>query len=203
MNLQQEPQARTGMNVPMAEQVAASPKQHRQQLSLLVLGLAVAVAAVAVAWFLLTGGSSSTPSYAHPTLVSQAQLEHFSRGLGYPMYWAGPRQGFSFELTAAEGRTWVRYLPAGVSAGDPRSDFLVVGTYKQPHSYANLLRAASRPGGVSRKIGGGGLLVYSGERPTSVYFSYPGAGYQVEVYTHSTKTARSLVEAGTIAPITG
>ena len=98
--------------------------------------------------------------------------------------------------------TWShRYLPASVSAGDSRSDFLVVGTYRQPHSYANLQRAASRPGAVSRKIDGGGLLVYSASRPTSVYFSYPGANYQVEVYTHSTKTARSLVEAGSITQI--
>jgi hypothetical protein len=196
----QERNEPAGMPVPMTEQAAAPVQQRPLHLTLLVLGVAVAIAAIVVAWLLLQG--SSTPAAnGHPTLVSQAQLEHFAHGLDYPMYWAGPKRGCSYELTAAEGRAWVRYLPAGVSAGDPRSNFLVVGTYRQSHSYANLLRAASRPGGVSRKIGGNGLMVYNSSRPTSVYFSYPGADYQVEVYTHSTKTARSLVGAGTITPI--
>ena len=189
------------MPVPMTEQVATAPRRPRQ-LSLLVLGVAVGVAAMVVALLLLHGGSSAKVSANdHPVLVSQAQLERFARSLDYPLYWAGPKAGFAYELTAADGRTWVRYLPAGVPAGDRRSDFLVVGTYKQPHSYANLRRAASRPGGVPRDISGGGLMVYNSARPTSVYLSYPGAAYQVEVYTHSTKTARSLVLGGTITPV--
>ena len=116
------------MPVRMTEQAAAPAGQRPQHLSLLVLGVAVAMAAVLVAWLVLKGGSSSAPSYEHPTLVSQAQLERFAHGLDHPMYWAGPKPGFSYELTAAKGRAWVRYLPAGVTAGDARSDFLVVGT---------------------------------------------------------------------------
>ncbi len=42
---------------------------------------------------------------------------------------------------------------------------------------------------------------YNAQRPTSVYFSYPGAGYQVEVFAPSAETARSLVLAGETAPI--
>ena len=74
------------------------------------------------------------------------------RGTYLPVLIVRPKPGFSYELTASSGRAWVRYLPAGVSVGDARSDFLVVGTYKQPNSYANLERAANRPGGVSRSI---------------------------------------------------
>jgi len=77
----------------------------------------------------------------------------------------------------------------------------VVGTYKQSHGYANLRRAAKRPGSISRAIAGGGLLVYTSQTPTSVYFSYPGAGYQVEVYAPSAETARSLVRAGETTPV--
>jgi hypothetical protein len=188
----------------MTEQAAGPPRlrQRPRQLPLLVLGIVAGATALVVAWLALQGGSSSKPaSNGHPTLVSRAQLERFASSLDYPMYWAGPRPGFSYELTSADGRAWVRYLPAGVPAGDPRSSFLVVGTYRQLHSYANLLRAASRPGGASRKIGGGGLMVYSSSRPTSVYFSYPRASYQVEVYSRSVKIAKSLVLAGTITPI--
>jgi hypothetical protein len=184
----------------MAEHVAASRRKH--QLSLVVLGVAVGVAALVVGWLLLPGGSSKTASANdRPVIVSQGQLVRLARTLDYPLYWAGPRPGFSYELTAASGRVWVRYLPPGVSAGDPRSNFLVVGTYKQPHSYTNLQRAANRAGGVSRNIAGNGLMVYNAADPTSIYFSYPGSDYQVEVYTHSAKTARSLVLAGTIKPL--
>ena len=175
---------------------------RRSQLPLLVLGLAVAVSAVVVIWMLAKGGSSSTPSAkSGPTIVSQAQLEHFASSLDYPVYWAGPKPGFSYELTAAGGRVWVRYLPAGVKAGDPRPNFLVVGTYEQPHSYTGLQRAAKHSGSVSEQIADGGLLVYDTQRPTSVYFSYPGVKYQVEVYAPSPESARSLVGAGKATPV--
>jgi hypothetical protein len=167
-----------------------------------VLGLGVAVAAVSVIFMLIQGGSSSTPSAkSGPTIVSQAQLEQFAGSVDYPVYWAGPKPGYSYELTAGSGRVWVRYLPAGVKAGDPRPDFLVVGTYKQSNSYADLRRAAKQAGSVSAQISDGGLLVYNSARPTSVYFSYPGVKYQVEVYAPSPHSARSLVAAGKATPV--
>jgi hypothetical protein len=171
-------------------------------VQLVALGLAVAVAAFVVTWLLASGGSSGTPSAkSGPAIVSQAQLQHFAGSLDHPMYWVGPKHGFSYELTSGSGRVWVRYLPAGVRAGDPRASFLVIGTYDQPHAYANLKRAAKRSGSASRTIANGGLLVYNRQRPTSVYFSYPGERYQVEVYAPSAETARSLVLAGATAPI--
>jgi hypothetical protein len=182
---------------------AASRGGRRHQLHLLVLGAGVAVAAVVVAWLLLkeVGGSPSPALKSGPAIVSEAQLERFAGSLDYPVYWAGPKPGFSYELTSAKGRVWVRYLPADVKAGDARSDFLVVGTYEQPHSYSSLQRAAGRPGGVARPIPDGGLLVFNSQKPTSVYFSYPGVTYQVEVYARSSKTARSLVLDGKITPV--
>jgi hypothetical protein len=95
----------------------------------------------------------------------------------------------------------VRYLPSGVKAGDPRASFLVVGTYDLPDSFAGLQRVAKSPTSVSRSIADGGLLVYDGQRPTSVYFSYPGVKYQVEVYAPSTPNARSLILGGKVTPI--
>lgn len=185
----------------MTEPRAAAVRRP-QHLHLLVLGLGVAVAAVSVIFMLVHGGSSSTPSAkSGPTIVSQAQLEQFAGSVDYPVYWAGPKPGFSYELTAAGGRVWVRYLPAGVKAGDPRPNFLVVGTYKQPNSYADLRRAAKQADSVSQQISDGGLLVYNSARPTSVYFSYPGVKYQVEVYAPSPHSARSLVAAGKATPV--
>jgi hypothetical protein len=189
----------------MTERLAelrAAAQSGPRYLPLVVLGVAVATVGLVVVWLLVKGGSSGTPSTnSGPAIVSQAQLERFAGSLDYPVYWAGPKPGFSYELTSANGRAWIRYLPAGVKAGDPRSDFLVVGTYKQPHSYSNLLRAARRAGSVSRSIADGGVAVYNVQKRTSVYFSYPGAKYQVEVYARSSKTARSLVLGDKITPV--
>lgn len=176
---------------------------RRPHLVLLVLGLAVAVCGVVVIWLVARGGGSDgTPAAkSGPTIVSQAQLERFAGTLDYPVYWAGPKPGFSYELTAASGRVWVRYLPTGVAAGDPRPNFLVVGTYQQPHAYSGLQAAAKQADSRSKRIADGGLLVYSSQRPTSVYFGHPGVKYQVEVFNPSSATARSLVLAGTITPV--
>ena len=114
----------------------------------------------------------------------------------------GRRTGYSYELTRLTGdRTYVRYLPTGVRAGDPRASYLVVGTYAQPGSFANLKRASKQKGSVSLGIPGDGLAVFSPARPTSVYFGYPGKGYQVEVYSPSGQNARSLVLGGKITPV--
>ena len=174
-------------------------------MQLLVLGLAVAVAAFTVVWLLATGGSSRTPTPNNanrgPRIVSQAQLVRFASSLDYPVFWTGPHRGYRYELTSARGRVWVRYLTAGLQAGDWRAGFLVVGTYEQPHAYLDLKRAAQQPGSVSKAIAHGGLLVYNPERPTSVYFSYPRAKYQVEVYAPSAATARLLVLGGKTIPV--
>jgi len=174
-----------------------------RRMTLLVLGLGIGVAALVIVWLLGSGGGSkATPAAnSRPTIVSQAQLEQFAGAVDYPVYWAGPKPGFSYELTAAHGRVWVRYLPAGVKAGDPRPNFLVVGTYKQTDSFAGLRRAAKQPDSISERISDGGLLVYNENRPTSVYFGYPGVKYQVEVYAPSGQTARRLVADGDATPV--
>jgi hypothetical protein len=172
---------------------------------LAVLGIASFGAAAAVI-ALLVGSHGKTnglpPVNGGPALVSQAQLRQLAAASDQPVYWVGPKAGYSYELTrTASGRVYVRYLPAGVKAGDPRASFLVVGTYTQPGSFANLQRAGKARGAVALRISNGGLVVFSSSKPTSVYVGYPGAGYQVEVYSPSADTARSLVLADKIRPI--
>jgi hypothetical protein len=122
--------------------------------------------------------------------------------MNHPVYWAGPKSGFSYELTTTStGRTFIRYLPRGVKAGDPRPDFLVIGTYAQPGSFADLRKAGKRKGSVTLGIDGGGIALLSSKQPSSVYFAYPGAKYQVEVYEPSGDTARRLVLTGQIRPL--
>jgi hypothetical protein len=181
------------------------PPAHRAQLSqLAVLAVAVAVAAAVVGWLLVHNGSDTrspaTPS--GPALVSQTQLEELASSSAQPIYWAGPRKGFSYELTrTADGRTYVRYLPHGVVAGDRRAEFLVVGTYERSHAFSDLSRAGTRSGAGSVKLARGGVLVLTERRPHSAYFSYPGASNQVEVFAPSDATARALVLNGDIKQI--
>jgi hypothetical protein len=176
---------------------------RRPHVPLLVLGLAMAVTVLVVGWLLFAkDGSSPTPSTnSGPAIVSQTQLERFAASLDHPLLWAGQKPGYSYELTSSHGRAWVRYLPTGTKAGDPRASFLVVGTYALPDAFAGLQRVAKSPTSVSRPIAEGGLLVYDARRPTSVYFSYPGVKYQVEVYAPSSGDARSLILDGKITPV--
>jgi hypothetical protein len=179
---------------------------RREHVQVGVLAVAVAAAAVVVAALALRSGGGkpgALPSVnGGPALVSEAQLHRLAAQSAEPVYWAGTRKGYSYELTrTSTGRVYVRYLPAGVRAGDPRSGFLVVGTYTQPGSFADLQHAAKQPGALSVRISHGGLVVFSSRKPTSVYLGYPGTRYQVEVYAPSSDTARQLVLAGTIRPI--
>jgi hypothetical protein len=171
---------------------------------LAMLAVAVAVAAAVVGWLLLRAENNVRPAAipSGPTLVSQTQLEELASSFTKPVYWAGPRKGFSYELTrTTDGRTYVRYLPHGVPAGDRRADFLVVGTYERPHAFSDLSRAGTRSGARSVKLDRGGVLVFTEKQPHSVYFSYPSSSNQVEVFAPSGATARALVLHGEITPI--
>ena len=182
------------------------PEAPKIQIPLLRLGalVAVALAAFVLAWLLLKdGGGKSNPATTGVSgTASEAQLEQLANATDHPVYWAGVRKGFSYELTQTkDGRIFIRYLPSGVKAGDPRPNYLAIGTYPRANAYVELSRAAKRHGAVSVKIDGGGLLVFNEAKPTNVYFGYPNAKYQVEVFSPSAETARSLVLTRKIKPI--
>jgi hypothetical protein len=166
--------------------------------------IAVALAAALLTWLLLHDGDDASPQARSrgPFASSRAGLEQLGRSLGRPVYWAGPRAGFRYEVTqTAQGRVFVRYLPNGVQPGDPRAGFLAVGTYPHEHGFAQVLAASRRASAVTLQLERGGLAVYDRKRPTSVYFSYPGADYQVEVYHPDGNTARRLVASGHVTRV--
>jgi hypothetical protein len=172
---------------------------------LLVLGLAVVAAAATVAWLMLRSVSPSTPppTSLAPRLVPQTELAALADALDRPIYWAGPQDKFAYELTLTPGgRVYVRYLPRGAAAaGDPRANFLTVGTYPGANSYKNLKNVSTGPAVHSNLLHGGGLLVAPKRVPKSVYIAFPGADYQVEVYDPSHGAARRLALDGLIRPI--
>src|SRR5205807_1386507 len=94
----------------------------------------LAVAAGVVTWVVLdqTGGSStpsatSPPAPAGRTVValSPQGLRVLSGALRHPIYWVGPKPGYTYEVTQtpSNGNIYVRYLPPGVKIKDNRPSF--------------------------------------------------------------------------------
>jgi hypothetical protein len=169
--------------------------------------VALALAAAFVTWMVLRPSGNTEPlakmADRSPAakLVSPARLRSLASTLAYPLYWAGPRAGTRYELTQADGRTYIRYLPRGVASGDPRAGFLAIGSYAAPNAFAQTRAAGTQPGAVMLALPGGGVAVYSAKRPTSVYFAYRGSDVQVEVYHPDGNAARQLVLARQVVPI--
>ena len=166
--------------------------------------IAVGLAAFLVGWLAMNRGGDDAPPTAGSgaSAASESELKAFADSATHPVYWAGPKEGHTYELTqTTNGFVYVRYLPEGTEVGDPRSRFLTIGTYPRPGAFAELQRAAKAEGSVSVKVGDGGLAVFSEARPTSVYVGYPDAKYQVEVFHPSPDEARRLALSGQVVPV--
>lgn len=135
-----------------------------------------------------------------PRAATTAELSSLARRLGHPIYWAGPKRGFTYELsTTSTGRVFIRYLPSGVKVGDPRARYVTVATYPFPGAFPAVARTAS--GAATIKLARGGIGVVDRAYPKSIHLAYPGSNYQVEVYDPSPSAGRKLVAAGAIAPV--
>lgn len=135
------------------------------------------------------------------TLLPLAALRRAGRR--HPtVYWAGPRAHLDYEFTVtAGGRTYVRYLPKGVKAGDPRPKFLTVGTYVVPHPLADLRRAARSHDAETTHLPGGGLALMDRSDPTSAFIAKPGWKAQVEVYDPKPGMAMGLILSGAVRSV--
>jgi hypothetical protein len=166
--------------------------------------IAVGLAAFLVAWVAMNRGDDGQPPApgSGASAASESELRAFADSVSHPVYWAGPKEGYTYELTQTRnGLVYVRYLPEGTDVGDPRSQFLTVGTYPRAGAFAELQRAAKAKGAVSVKVGNDGLAVFSQSRPRSVYLGYPEAKYQVEVFHPSPDEARRLALSGQVVPV--
>lgn len=165
--------------------------------ALLALGLAIFL----VGWLMFGGDDNASPPASGASSASEKELREFAATASHPVYWAGPRSGQTYELTkTSDGRVYVRYLPQGVEVGDPRPQFLTVGTYPRANAFAELKRAGRAEGAVSRELPQGGLAVFN-RGSSSVYFGYPDARYQVEVFALPAGSARNLVLGGQVVPV--
>jgi hypothetical protein len=166
--------------------------------------IAVVLAVAFGAWVILVrdddGGSpASAPA---SSAASVAQLRGIPAETGHPLYWAGRRSGFTYELTrTADGYVYVRYLPPGIPVSAEQPNYLTIGTYPRPRALQGLRSLARRAGVVSFAVRGGGIAVYTRDRPDSVYLAFPRDDVQIEVYDPSAESARRLARSGRVRPI--
>ncbi|MEA2311251.1 MAG: hypothetical protein QOE28_1219 [Solirubrobacteraceae bacterium] len=138
----------------------------------------------------------------HPAVTAVQDVPAVARQVGHAVYGAGTQPGTKLELTrGTSGEVWVRYLSGGAAAGDKRPNYLTVGTYRQANALAATQKAAKGKRMKSAPLPGGGLMLYSLDRPTSVYVARPNSDFLVEVYSPDAAQAQGLARGGAIVPL--
>ena len=142
--------------------------------------------------------AAGTPAH----IAEPDELGELEDSLGREVFWAGERPPDRVELTEeADGSVYLRYLPPGTEPGDPRPDFLTVGTYPVVGALQSILRLARGAGTSVQPVEGGGIVVVNPASSDSVYFALPGSDLQVEVYDPVPGSALRLVRSGAIRPV--
>ncbi len=135
-----------------------------------------------------------------PVAASLLELKALAARIGHPFYWAGPKAGYTYELTQdPSGTVYIRYLPSGTNVGDPRARFLTVATYPFPGAYAAVAKTAK--GATRIGLAHGGVASVDDAYPKSIHLAFPGLSYQVEVFDPSPSISRKLVASGAIRPV--
>lgn len=168
--------------------------------------VAVGLTAAVAMWLLMVRSPSddgaAPAGKTSVELVTVAQLQALAETAEEPVFWAGPRDDMRYELSRTpSGRIYIRYLPEGVEAGDPRAGYLTVGTYPVDDALGDTRRSGEADGAVVRELEGGGLAVYNKSSPTSVFVAFPGTPRLIEVYDPSPATAQELAYSGRVKPI--
>ena len=121
----------------------------------------------------LAGGSAAA---AAPTATSPAGLKALAASLGHPIYWAGPKEGYTYELKqTSDGQVYIRYLPAGTKVG-ASGQYLTVATYPYPGALAAVQALGKEANMASIEIAGGGLAVIDKAAPDEHPSRLPGIG---------------------------
>jgi hypothetical protein len=169
--------------------------------------VAIFLAAIAaVALLASCGGDSSTTSTeattgsSSVTVVPESGLLKAMKGVGYPVYWAGPRLGVEYEVSRHPRRAFVRYLPKGEEA-ESEKPFLTVGSYEDRKALAGVRESGQKPGAILVKIDGGGTAYAESVDATSAYMAFPGVNTQVEVFDPKAGEALRLIRSGAIVPV--
>jgi hypothetical protein len=175
-------------------------REPRSKLRLLapVLVLAAAVGG-ATGWFALRDDGGGAAKRAPAATASIRALASLAASVGHPVYWAGAKDGYRYELThTTDGRIYIRYLPAGVAVGTSAPNYLTVGTYPVKDALATVRAIGRKPGGSLLNLAGGAVAALDPDHPLSTYVAYPGSAYEIEVYDPSPGRSRQVVTSGAI-----
>ncbi len=190
--------------------VPRPPSRRRRRLSrpsvLAAIAAVLVIAAGAIVLATRDGEKANAPlttgQRAEPVKANADSLRQVAAAVGHPVYWAPGEKASTYALTRTpDGRLYIRYLPDGVQIGDPRPNFLTIGTYPQDNPLASVQQGAKRQGAVTKDLAGGGVSVTQSDRPTSVFFAYPESKVLIEVYDPTANRAATLVTSGAILPI--
>ena len=184
---------------PGTERTRGTRGSRKKRWALLLALVLIAGAAGGAGWVLLRDDGASTAKRAPAATASVHALASLAASVGHPVYWAGPQDGYRYELThTTDGRIYIRYLPAGVAVGTSAPDYLTVGTYPVKDALNTVRAIGAKAGGSLFKLGGGAVGAADPDHPLSIYIAYPGSAYEVEVYGPSPGEARRLVTTGAI-----
>ena len=162
------------------------------------------LAAGAGAGYAISANTNPTPSEwitevadgeAH--IVTSADLHRLAPLLG-TVYWAGERDDMKFELTVMPAAITIRYLPVATDAGSG-DEALTVATYRDTAGYDSLQNLDE--GVAVSEATSGAIIAVPDANPLSTYFAFPGAAFQVEVFSPEAGESYELVSDGEIAPI--
>ena len=149
------------------------------------------------------GRLNSTASAApQPKAATSAALRTLAASLDHPLYWAGPKEGVTYEVVqTSDGQVSIRYLPKGTKVG-AAGQYLTVGTYPYPGAFAAVKTLAKDPNQRVIKLAGGGLAVVDKTGPRkNIHLAYPGVDYQVEVFDPSAAAASRVVSSDQVTSI--
>ena len=165
--------------------------------------IAVAVAVGIVLWLLLrdNGDKNTTKTAGGPVAASRSDLRAVPDSVGYPVFWAGRKSGYTYELSKTTRGTYVRYLPPGVPLGDNHPKYTTIASYPFKNAFAATKKAGTKKGAITRSLPGGGIAIANAAVAKSVYVSFPGTNVQVEVFDPSPARARHLAFSGKIVPV--
>ena len=193
------------MSAVSASAVAVPRKRRRPRRGLvaaLVLAALLAAGGAFAAVMLTRDDAPALPAAGEPALLTAAVLTGVTGAVGHDVYGVAAPAGTRPEVTrSSSGEVWVRYLSDGAKLGDPRADYLTVGTYPRTDALAAAKAAAEGAKSRSAELPDGGVMLWSLERPESVYAASPGSDLLVEVYSPDPARARALVSGGAVAPL--
>ena len=193
------------MSAVSASAVAVPRKRRRPRrgmVAALVLAALLAAGGAFAAVTLTREEAPALPAAGKPALLTAAVLTSVTGAVGHDVYGVAAPAGTRPEVTrSSTGDVWVRYLSGDAKLGDKRADYLTVGTYPRTDALAAAKAAAEGTKSRSAELPDGGIMLWSLERPESVYAASPGSDLLVEVYSPDPARARALVSGGAVAPL--